>query len=134
MDRREFLKQGVAVSTSAALSLPASAAQTTPRKKPNVLYVFSDQHRAQSMPGEPLCEAVAPTLDRFRKENLSMDACISNYHLCVPHRAILMSGQYSWQTKVYHNEHRLEPRVPGLGNVFQSAVRTDLHKSSVHLS
>jgi arylsulfatase A-like enzyme len=120
MDRREFLKQGVAVSTSAALSLPASA-QATPRKKPNVLYVFSDQHRAQSLPGEPLCEVIAPALDRFRKENLSMDACISNYPLCVPHRAILMSGQYSWQTKVYHNEHTLEPRVPGLGDVFQRA-------------
>ena len=121
MDRREFLKQGVAVSTSAALSLPVSAAQTAARKQPNVLYVFSDQHRAQSLPGEPLCEVVAPALERFRKENLSMDACISNYPLCVPHRAILMSGRYSWQTKVYQNEHTLEPEVPGLGEVFQKS-------------
>ncbi|HEY2039507.1 MAG TPA: sulfatase [Edaphobacter sp.] len=117
MDRREFLKQGVAVSTSAALSLPASAGRK--RKRPNVLYVFSDQHRAQSLPGEPFNQAIAPTLDRFRKENLSMDACISNYPLCVPHRAILMSGRYSWQTRVIHNENTLEPGVPGLGEAFQ---------------
>jgi arylsulfatase A-like enzyme len=121
MNRREFLKSSAAVSIAAATSRPASATPDAPMKQPNVLYVFSDQHRALSLPGEPLCQAVAPTFDRFRHDNLSMEACISNYPLCVPHRAILMSGLYSCQSKVTQNEHTLEPIVPGLGETFHKA-------------
>jgi arylsulfatase A-like enzyme len=119
MNRREFLKAGGAASTVAALPLHSAVAPQESRLHPNVLYVFSDQHRAQSLPAEPMSEVIAPTLDRFRRENVSMDACISNYPLCVPHRAILMSGLYSWQSKVTQNEHSLEPHVPGLGEVFK---------------
>jgi arylsulfatase A-like enzyme len=119
MNRRDFLKQSAAATTIATLSTLASGEQVSSQRQPNILYVFSDQHRAQSLPGEPFSEAIAPTLDRFRRENVSMDACISNYPLCVPHRAILMSGQYSWQSGVVGNENTLEPRVPGLGEVFQ---------------
>lgn len=122
MNRRDFLKAGAAASAVAALPLGATASESpSGRRRPNVLYVFSDQHRALSLPGEPLSEVIAPTFERFRKENVSMDACISNYPLCVPHRAILISGRYSWQTNVYHNEHTLEPGVPGLGETFQRA-------------
>lgn len=119
MNRREFLKRTAAASTIAALPLNTTAAPSRSSRPPNVLYVFSDQHRAQALPGEPLNEAIAPRLERFRRENVSMDACISSYPLCVPHRAILMSGLYSWQTNVLHNENTLEPKVPGLGEVFQ---------------
>lgn len=73
----------------------------------------------KSLPREPLNKTIAPALDRFRRQNVSMDACISNYPLCVPHRAIiLMSGQSSWQTRVVHNENTLESSVPGLGEAF----------------
>ena len=120
MNRREFVKRSAAASAAAAL--PASAKTLAkPAARPNVLYVFSDQHRAASLPGEPLNQALAPTLDRFRRENLSMDACISNYPLCAPHRAILISGLYSWQSKLVHNQQTLEPAVPGLGQAFHDA-------------
>jgi arylsulfatase A-like enzyme len=121
MDRREFVKRSAAVSAAAALAPKANLFAETSGKRPNVLYVFSDQHRAASLPGEPLNEALAPNLDRFRKENLSMDACISNYPLCAPHRAILISGMYSWQTQMVHNGQTLEPTMPGLGEAFRSA-------------
>ena len=121
MNRREFVKRGAAVSAVAAMPFPAKAFGKPSSKRPNVLYVFSDQHRAVSLPGEALNQALAPALDRFRRENLSMDACISNYPLCAPHRAILISGLYSCQSHLLHNQQTLEPRVPGLGEAFQAA-------------
>jgi arylsulfatase A-like enzyme len=121
MNRREFVKRGTAVSTAAALPLSAKASGSAPARQPNVLYVFSDQHRALSLPGEAFNQAMAPTLDRFHHDNLSMDCCISNYPLCVPHRAILMSGRYPCESHVTHNEQSLEPLVPGLGETFQKA-------------
>ena len=121
MDRREFVKQAAVVSASVALPFPAKASKKPVSKRPNVLYVFSDQHRAVSLPGEPFSEAIAPAFARFRHENLSMDACISNYPLCVPHRAILVSGLYSPQSRIMQNGNTLEPVVSGLGEAFQRA-------------
>jgi arylsulfatase A-like enzyme len=121
MNRREFVKRGAAASAAAAIPFPTQAFGKPASKRPNVLYVFSDQHRAISLPGEALNQALAPALDRFRHENLSMDACISNYPLCAPHRAILISGLYSCQSHLLHNQQTLEPVVPGLGEAFRSA-------------
>ena len=125
MNRREFVKRGAAASAAAAMPLSAQASGNKPGKpsgkRPNVLYVFSDQHRAVSLPGEAFNQAMAPTLDRFRHANLSMDSCISNYPLCAPHRGILVSGLYSNQSHITHNGQTLEPVVPGLGDAFQGA-------------
>lgn len=121
IDRREFVKRAAAASASVALPLHAETTKKPTGKRPNILYVFSDQHRAASLPGEPLNEAIAPTFASFRRDNLSMDACISNYPLCVPHRAILVSGLYSPQSKIVHNAQTLEPVVPGLGDTFKQA-------------
>lgn len=121
MNRREFVKRGAAASTVAAMPLSAKVPVNPSSKRPNVLYIFSDQHRAVSLPGEAFNQAMAPTLDRFRRENLSMDRCISNYPLCVPHRAILVSGRYPTQSQVTHNAQTLQPLVPGLGETFREA-------------
>ena len=91
MDRREFVKTGVVASFGARLSPKAKR----PAKRPNVLYVFDDQHRAASLPGEVFSQVQAPTIDKFRRDNFSMDQCISNFPLCCPYRAILMTGKYS---------------------------------------
>lgn len=121
MNRRDFIKTAAAASATAALPLPAVASGKSAGKRPNVLYVFSDQHRAVSLPGEAYSQAVAPTFERFRRENLSMDACISNYPLCAPHRGILISGLYPQQSGLMQNAQSLEPTVPGLGDAFQQA-------------
>lgn len=119
--RREFVKRAASASAAVALPAAAGASSKPASKKPNVLYVFSDQHRAVSLPGEAFNEAIAPSLAQFRRENLSMDSCISNYPLCAPHRGILISGLYSPQSGLLQNAQTLEPTVPGLGDTFQQA-------------
>jgi arylsulfatase A-like enzyme len=133
MNRREFVTRGAAATTIATLPSIAANGQNRPGKRPNVLYVFSDQHRALSLPGEPFNQSLAPALATFRDENLSMDACISNYPLCVPHRGILVSGLYPNQSNVIGNESTLEPHVPGLGETFQKAGYSTGYVGKWHL-
>lgn len=121
MNRRNFIKTAATASATAALPFPAVASSKSQSKRPNVLYIFSDQHRAASLPGEAYSQAVTPAFDRFRRQNLSMDACISNYPLCAPHRGILISGRYPQQSGMMQNAQTLEPNVPGLGDAFQQA-------------
>ena len=96
MNRREFVKAGIAASSVVASGIEAQ--EKRPVKRPNVLYVFGDQHRAVSLPGEPFSQVAAPNIDKFRRANLSMNACISNFPLCVPYRTVLMSGKYPPQS------------------------------------
>ena len=104
MDRRNFIKAGMTASVGAGLKRQKKAAT----KRPNLLYVFSDQHRAASLPGEPFNEAQAPNIDRFRHANMSMDMCVSNYPLCTPHRGILMTGRYPAQTGIDANGREMQ--------------------------
>ncbi len=118
MNRRSFLKTTAAASLAAAIE--SNAAPKAAPSRPNVLYLFSDQHRAASMPGEPYSQVIAPNLDAFRRQNVSMDACISNYPLCSPHRAILMSGQYPAETGVESLGPALPTETVSLGETFRS--------------
>jgi len=124
MRRRDFLKMGTAaaVATAAGQSAKAKTKSRPKTRKPNVLFVFSDQHRAFSLPGEPFNQALAPNLDAFREQNCSMEQCVSNYPLCSPYRAILMSGLYSQQNGVLRNVDTLNPSVcQPLGETFRNA-------------
>lgn len=120
MDRREFVKQGVAASIAIGAAPLSLGASKNPTRKPNVLYVFSDEHRAQSLVGEPYCDVLAPNLADFRKRNTSFKNCISNYPLCAPHRAILMTGRWPYQTGVIDNGQKLAADPRSLGNIFRN--------------
>ncbi|MCQ8783578.1 sulfatase family protein [Mangrovibrevibacter kandeliae] len=129
MNRREFLR------TSAAGALATAALPTVGRadRRPNILYVFSDQHRAVSLPGEPHNEAQAPHLARFRSENLSMERCVSNYPLCTPYRGILMSGRWPQQTGLLHNNIALGTDEYSLGRAFRDAGYRTAYVGKWHL-
>ena len=133
MNRREFVRTGVAASVAASLPLSAEAA---PRKRMNILYVFSDQQRACSMPGKPFSDVVAPNLDAFAKQNFVMENCISNYPLCTPYRAIFMSGRWPQQTGVTRNgpDMALKASEYGLGQCFKDAGYNTGYAGKWHLA
>ena len=119
MNRREFVRNSVAVTVAAGINAPVAAPATA--KRMNVLYLFSDQHREASLPGKPFCPVQAPTLEKFSRENFTMQNCISNYPLCTPYRAILMSGKYPQQSGVMGNGCTLAPFANALGHTFRNA-------------
>ena len=133
MDRRHFIQKSVA--TGIASAVPAIAKPVKSTRKPNVLYVFDDEHRFQSMPGEPFADPVnAPTLDAFRKANFSMERCISNYPLCSPYRGILMTGLWPYENGITHNWIQLGTNFESLGHVFANAGYRTAYVGKWHLS
>ncbi len=103
--------------------------------RPNVLYVFGDQHRACSMPGQPLSPITAPNFAAFARSGFVMENCISNYPLCTPHRGMLISGRWPQQTGMVHNGPTiaLAPSEHGLGQAFQSAGYHTMYVGKWHL-
>lgn len=134
MDRREFLQDGMLAGLAlAAANPPARAAEAA--KQPNVLYVFDDEHRFHSLPGDAYNgEVLAPALDAFRKLNHSMEQCISNYPLCSPYRGILMTGQWPYESGITRNWVQLGTEFQTLGHTFQKAGYKTSYVGKWHLS
>lgn len=99
----------------------AATASAQDARRPNVLFVFSDQHRACSMPGEPFNDAAAPALAKLASEGTTFTHCISNYPVCSPYRGILMTGRWPYQTGIIDNSFPLRRSEYSLGEAFRDA-------------
>ena len=73
------------------------------KKRPNLLIIMADQWRGQAIGYEGKEPVMTPYLDKFAKESLVLEQMVSNYPVCSPARAMLMTGQFPLKNKVYSN-------------------------------
>ncbi len=76
---------------------------------PNLIYIFADQLRYQSMGynGDEL--ATTPNIDEFSYESTIMENVTSAHPVCAPYRASLFTGKYTTSTGMVINEIRINP-------------------------
>ncbi len=72
---------------------------------PNIVYVFADQFRQRAMGFRNEDKVITPNLDAFSRESLEMCQMTSNFPVCSPYRAMLMTGRYPMKTGVLTNCH-----------------------------
>lgn len=73
--------------------------------QPNLLIVFPDQMRGQAMGFMGQEPIKTPNIDRFAKESLVLTDAVSNFPICSPARASLMSGKYPFGHSVIQNNN-----------------------------
>ena len=73
------------------------------QKKPNVVIIIADQWRGQAMGFLGKEKVKTPFLDSFAKKSLVLTQMVSNFPLCSPARAMLMTGKYPFKNHVYTN-------------------------------
>ena len=84
--------------------MPAHSAPPKP-SPPNLLFVLADQWRGQALGFLGEDPVVTPHLDRFSTEGLVLPQAVSNYPVCSPYRAMLMTGQYPINNGVLGNSN-----------------------------
>lgn len=89
-------------------------------KKPNLLFVFSDQQTYDMVGCYGNAQIITPNLDKLASEGLRFTNCFSNSPICTPFRGILFSGQYSLYNGCYTNDR---PLLPGNGKKFAEVLR-----------
>ena len=89
--------------------------------RPNVVFVFGDQWRAQATgyAGDPNVQT--PHLDRFAAESLNFTHAVSNCPVCSPWRATLMTGQYPLTHGVFVNDVPISSDPVYLAECFRDA-------------
>lgn len=86
-----------------ATRLPAAQPSAHPSARPNLVIVFPDQMRAQAMGFMGADKVRTPRLDAFAADARAFTQAVSNYPVCSPFRAILMSGALPWVSGVTGN-------------------------------
>ncbi len=90
-------------------------------KRPNVVFVFSDQHRLCSTGygGDPAVRT--PVMDRLAREGCNFTLAVSGHPVCCAYRASLLTGQYPQTHGVILNDAPLNTAALCLGEAFAQA-------------
>ncbi|MBK7928481.1 MAG: sulfatase [Bryobacterales bacterium] len=99
--RREFLAAGAAVAAS------ATGLHAQKQRLPNILFVFADQLRAQSVGCYGNEEVRTPHLDRIASEGALFETTLANTPVCCPARANMLTGTYTHTNGMVANDLRL---------------------------
>ena len=75
--------------------------------RPNIIFIFSDQQRYDTMgcTGDRVIRT--PAFDRLAQEGVSFRQAFSSCPICSPYRAQVLTGRYSHRNGVVDNEYQL---------------------------
>lgn len=88
-----------------------------PANRPNLIYVFADQLRYQSVGYAGDARAQTPNIDKLAQSSMNFAQCVSGSPMCAPYRASLFTGKYSSSTGMVINELRMNPNHRCFGHV-----------------
>jgi arylsulfatase A-like enzyme len=98
------------------LCTPASA-----QKKPNIIYILTDQWRTSAFGYAGNTQVKTPNIDRFASESVDFQNCVSVSPVCTPYRAALMTGRYPTTTGMFMNDLYLPDEELCMAEIFKSA-------------
>ena len=85
-------------------------------KRPNILFVFSDEHRWCSLPFTGISQVIAPNMTRLANEGMRFDNCCSTSPICIPYRGMLITGQWPHQSQCISNDYFVNSNVIGVNS------------------
>jgi choline-sulfatase len=123
ISRRKFGKtvlSGMIASGTLAQSSPSKGSTL---KRPNILFICSDQHSGPMMMGGPgdLVPVRTPSLERLAQMGVHFKNTYCVDPVCTPSRASLITGRFASDVGSYGNSTPFDGRVPTWGNYLQQA-------------
>ncbi len=130
MNRRSFLQAATTPLAAAQLSQPPDG---QPSDKPNVIWLFGDQHRAQALSchGDP--NARTPNIDNMAVNGVTFTNAVAGFPLCCPFRGSLISGRYPHHCVPGH-EYPLPDGQKTVAHAFNDAGYHTAYFGKWHLS
>ena len=112
LSRRTFL---------GSLGAAAIAAPAAPARRPNILFIMSDDHASHAISAYGSRINQTPQIDRLAKEGMRLANCFVTNSICTPSRACILTGQYSHLNGVYTLNDPLDPARDTIAKRLQAA-------------
>jgi len=100
MTRREMITTlgGLALTAQVGISRAGEA-----RKRPNIIYIMTDDHAAHALSCYGSRINQTPNLDRIARQGMKFANCFVTNSLCAPSRAAILTGKYAHLNGVVDN-------------------------------
>ncbi len=83
------------------------ASGTPERDRPNIIFIFSDDHAYQAIGAYGNKIAKTPSIDRLAREGALFKNCLVTNSICGPSRATLLTGKYSHMNGYKRNDNTI---------------------------
>jgi len=138
--RRDFLKATGAGAASiflgsvlAGCTSAQSAGTSRPNRRPNLVYIFADQWRAQAAGYADDANAITPNLDKLAKQSVNFTNAVSGCPVCSPYRASLITGRYPLTHGVFLNDVILNNDAVSIAQAYKNAGYDTAYIGKWHL-
>lgn len=102
-------------------------------RKPNVIWVFGDQHRAQALGYRGDVNVNTPNIDNLARNGMRFDCAVAGAPWCCPFRASLLTSLYPNQAGVPKTPSALDPSIPTITQPFKEAGYHTAYVGKWHL-
>lgn len=102
-------------------------------KKPNIVYILTDQWRGSALgyAGNP--DVKTPYLDALAKESVNFTNAVSVTPVCTPHRAALLTGKFPVTTGMFVNDLYLPAEELTMAEIFKTEGYNTAYWGKWHL-
>lgn len=90
-------------------------------EKPNILFLFSDQHSARTLGSYGNAEILTPHLDQLASEGVQLNRAYAQSPICTPSRMCFQSGQYCQNHGYYGLMGKPPEKLPSLFTLTREA-------------
>lgn len=117
--RRRFIAT-VGAAATVGVGVLRGAARPQPGRRPNLLFIMSDQHRWDFMgcTGHRLVRT--PNMDRLASQGALFDAAYCQYPVCVPSRMCIITGRYTHSHGALTNAYALPQDQQTIGGYLKT--------------
>ena len=134
--RRDFIKSMAMGAALAALPLHGWAADApAPARRPNILFIFTDEQFAGVLGAAGSPGLKTPALDALAASGVRFENAYCTYPLCTPSRASLMTGRMPHEVGITNNVQPLPEsgRQQEMGWLFRNAGYDTAYAGKWHL-
>jgi len=118
-----FVPSAVLIIIIVILSAPATSAALDPPRplRPNIIFIFSDDHGAQAISAYGSKINRTPNIDRLAREGMLFENCFCTNAICGPSRAVILTGKHSHINGFATNWHSFDSTQPTFPKMLQQA-------------
>ncbi|MDR3714672.1 MAG: sulfatase [Puia sp.] len=102
-----------------AFSIGIMAQSGREARRPNIIFILSDDHAYQAISAYGSKLAQTPNIDRIAREGALFTRAMVANSICGPSRATLLTGKYSHKNGYTLNERRFDTRQPVFPSLLQ---------------
>jgi arylsulfatase A-like enzyme len=95
--------------------------QPSVKRPPNIVFVLTDQWRAQATGYASDPNVKTPNLDALASKSINFENAVSVCPVCTPYRASLMTGRYPLSTGMFMNDLYLPSEELCMAEIFKAA-------------